>query len=249
MSRIVWDAAGERLFETGVSKGVLYVNGRPGVPWNGLLSVAEAPDGGEVTPYYVDGVKYLDFVSNEEFKAIIEAYTYPEEFGECDGTLPAGNGLFVTHQPKKSFGLSYRTNVGNDLDGLDHAHRTHIVYNATAAPTNRANKTVGDTIDPDNFSWEITTRPPIFSGYKLTAHFVIDSRETPSDLMNDVEDILYGTEGSEPRLPSAEELMFIFESYQASILDAGHLTEEYYSTFDSGHISETQTSTIDGGSP
>lgn len=249
MTRLMWNAAGERIFEAGVDRGVLYIEGSDGVPWNGLVAVSESPAGGDVTSYYVDGVKYLNHVALEEFKANIEAYTYPEEFAQCDGTAPVSNGLFATHQPKKSFGLAYRTLVGNDAEGVDHAYKIHLVYNATAAPTERPNSTIGEEVEPANFGWEIITKPPTFTGFRPTAHFIIDSREVPVGLLELIEDILYGSDDLSPRQPSVPELMFIFNEYQSTDYDAGGLTEEYYATIDGGFLTETQTSTIDVGGP
>lgn len=249
MSRLVWHAVGERTFEVGVDRGVLYIQGSPGVPWIGLIAVNEQPVGGDVTPYYLDGIKYINHVANEEFEATIEAYTYPEEFAQCDGTLSVANGLFATQQPKKSFGLSYRTKVGNDVDGIDHAYKIHLVYNATAAPTQKANNSLSNEIDPFNFNWAIFTRPPTMQGVKPTAHFIIDSRDVPIDLLKTVEDILYGSADNNPRLPSVPELQFIFGEYQTSVFDAGFLTDTYFNEFDAGVVPEPQTSTIDGGSP
>ena len=249
MTRLVWNAVGSRTFEAGVDQGVLYVDGADGVPWNGLISVAESPSGGDVTPFYVDGIKYLNVTSSEEFEASITAYTYPDEFAVCDGTVPVKYGLYATQQPRKSFGLSYRTLIGNDADGIDHGYKIHLVYGASATPTTRANSSMNDSIDPFNFTWKVVTKPPTFVGYKPTAHFVIDSREVPSDLMNQIIDILYGSASAAPRLPSVPELLYIFDEYQTSVFDAGFLTEEYFATFDAGIIPDAQTSTIDGGTP
>lgn len=249
MTRLMWNAAGERTFEAGVDRGVLYIEDSDGVPWNGLVAVSESPAGGDVTSYYVDGIKYLNHVALEEFKATIEAYTYPEEFAQCDGTAPVSNGLFATHQPKKSFGLAYRTLVGNDAEGVDHAYKIHLVYNATAAPTERPNSTIGEEVEPANFGWEIITKPDEFTGFRPTAHFVIDSREVPEDLMELVELILYGSVDTEPRLPSSAELIFIFNQHETGIIDAGIVGDIYYRTYDGGLLSESQTQTIDAGGP
>lgn len=249
MTRISWGDPGERFFEAGVDRGVLYVDDAEGVPWNGLISVAEAPTGGETTPYYVDGVKYFEKASNEEFEAEIEAYTYPVEFSECDGTKLVKHGLFATQQARKSFGLSYRTGIGNDTNGVQHGYKIHVVYNATAAPTSRENSTIGDTVDPFNFTWKVTTRPPRFKGYKPTAHFVIDSREAPVAVLETLENILYGNFENTSRLPSAPELLYIFESFNSSFFDAGTPIEPYYATFDGGPPISNQTSTVDGGTP
>lgn len=250
MTRLTWGAIGERIFEAGVDRGVLYLDNSDGVAWNGLTSVSESPSGGEVLEYYVDGIKYLHLVGNEEFTATIEAFTYPDEFGVCDGTAPVGNGLFATNQRRSSFGLCYRSKIGNDVDGTEYAYKLHLVYNALAAPSDKAHTTMGDTVEPSNFSWKVTTKPPSFVGFKPTAHLVIDSRETPSDLLKQIEDILYGTTVSAARLPSIPEFIFLFQEYQASVFDAGLLTEEYFTTFDRGPTPTTpQTSTIDGGTP
>lgn len=249
MPRIAWNAVGERTFEAGVDRGVLYIKDVDGVPWNGLISVSESPSGGEITPYYFDGIKYLNHVASEEFEATIEAYTYPEEFAQCDGTRPVKNGLFATQQPKKSFGLAYRTKIGNDVKGVDHAYKIHLVYNATAAPSDRDNNTITDSVEPFNFSWAIVTKPPTFVGYRPTAHFVIDSREVPLGLMQEIEDILYGSDDTAPRLLSVPELLFRFEEYDPSVFDAGVVGDEYFIEFDGGYIPEAQTSTIDAGGP
>ena len=249
MAQLVWNVVGERFFETGIDHGVLYVGGANGVAWNGLLAVSESPSGGDVSPFYVDGIKYLNYASAEEFEATIEAYTYPDEFEACDGTVSVGHGLSATQQAKKSFGLCYRTKIGNDLDGINHAYKVHLIYNATASPSNQENRSIGESIEPFNFSWKIVTKPPTMIGYKPTAHFVIDSRETPSDLMNQISDILYGSLASPPRLPSVGELISIFTTYQVSVFDAGNLTDTYYSTIDAGNVGDPYTAIVDGGTP
>jgi hypothetical protein len=249
VTRLVWNAVGARIFEAGVDQGVLYVDGSDGVPWNGLVSVSESPSGGDVSSYYVDGIKYLAVSAAEEFEATVEAYTYPDEFAVCEGTTAIKYGLFATQQPKKSFNLCYRTMIGNDVDGTDHGFKIHLVYNAMVEPTQRSNSTIGDSVSPDNFSWKIVTKPPTMVGYKQTAHFVIDSREVPEDLLDQITDILYGSADTQPRLPSVAELLFIFTEYETSVFDAGFLTEEYFATFDAGIIPAAQTSTIDGGTP
>lgn len=249
MSRITWNAVGERLFEAGVDHGVLYIKDSPGVPWNGLISIIESPSGGDVTPYYFDGIKYLDHAENESFEATLVAYMYPEEFAECDGTKQIGNGLSVTQQTKKPFNLSYRTKIGDDVKSTEKGYKIHLVYNVTARPSERSNNTMDDEIEPLNFAWDIFAVAPLHSGYKPTPHFVIDSRDTPTELLKELEDILYGTPSTNPRLPSVAELMFMFENYQSSIFDAGFLNEEYFNEFDAGVIPEPQTSTIDPGGP
>lgn len=249
MTQLVWNAAGQRFFEAGVDHGVLYVD-LQGVAWNGLLSVTESPSGGEVSAYYIDGIRYLNRQSLEEFAATIEAYTYPDEFDACIGEVGVAHGLSVTQQPKKSFGLSYRTQIGNDLDGINHGYKLHIVYNAVVTPSDRANKSIGESIEPFNFTWKLSSKPDLkMTGYKPTSHFVIDSRDTPTELMEEISDILYGTSSTSPRLPSVVELMALFVDYEASFFDGGTLTDDFYDlTFDGGHPGDVYTATIDGGS-
>lgn len=247
MTRLSWGDPGERFFEAGVDRGVLYVDAAEGVPWNGLVSVSEAPVGGETTPFYVDGVKYSNNHTSEEFEATLEAYTYPDEFSECDGTALVANGLFATSQRRKPFGLSYRTNIGNDVDGAEHGYKIHLVYGASASPSPRSNTTMSDSVAPFNFSWKLTTKPPAFLGRRRTAHFVIDSRETPADVLAHIEDVLYGTDDTPPRLPVVPELVYIFESATATEFDAGTFIEPFYATFDAGNFAEPATSTVDGG--
>lgn len=248
MSQLTWDDTGERLFEAGIDRGVLYVDGQ-GVPWNGLIAVERSAVGGDITPRHYDGVRYHNQAANEEFQGKIEAFTYPDEFAVCDGTVEADHGLFMTHQTKKEFGLCYRTQVGDDVSGLDRSYKIHLIYNAKASPTKQKHESLNDKIDPFNFAWDIVTRPPEFVGYKPTAYFVIDSRKAPEEVLEELEGILYGTDQDDPRLPSAAELINMFTTYDASYFDAGWLTETYYATIDAGDISETYTDTIDGGSP
>lgn len=210
MTRLAWGAHGERYFEAGTDRGVLYLSGVPGVPWNGLKAVNESPEGGEPRPYYIDGFKYLNVATAEEFKATLEAFSSPLEFARCDGTKSIHNGLFATQQPRVPFSLSYRTLVGNDFQGIDHGYKVHVVYNCLAAPASRNNQTVGTGVTPLGLSWAITTTPPKMTGLKPTAHMVIDSRLTPPALMAQIEDILYGSEDADPRLPDAAELLALF---------------------------------------
>jgi hypothetical protein len=209
MTKLVWDAAGERFFETGVDRGVLYLSNF-GYAWNGLISVSEESSGGEPQPYYVDGYKYVNVAASEEFAATIEAFSAPREFGVCDGTVEIYNGLSVTQQRRQPFGLSYRTRIGNDLDGSDHGYKIHLVYNALAAPSARNNQTIKDSPEPTTLSWSITTTPVKITAMKPTSHFVIDSRRSnPADLAA-LEDILYGTASTNPTFPSASELIALF---------------------------------------
>lgn len=210
MAKIVWGAVGERFYENGVDRGVLYVGSLPGVPWNGLTSVNVNSSGGEAKPYYIDGVKYLNVPEPEDFQATITAYTYPDEFGVCDGSVRVRPGLFATQQRRKSFGFSYRTMIGNDLSS-EHGYKIHIVYNALAAPSSKDYQTYGENADPGDFSWTVTTRPPVITGYHRTPHIVIDSRTTNAETMAVLEDVLYGTNEFEARLPSFDELVEIFD--------------------------------------
>lgn len=222
MTRLSWSTAGQRFYEAGVDQGVLYLEGQPGVSWLGLTSVDENPSGGEPKSYYIDGVKYLNVSSTEEYGATINAYTYPDQFSECDGTSRVRNGLYLTQQRRKSFGFSYRTKVGNDLSGVDKGYKIHIVYNALASPSQKTNKTIGDSPEPTEFSWEVTTKPPAISGYRRTSHVVIDSREADPLTISAVEDILYGTESTLPRLPSFDELIHVFDSITTmTVVDHG----------------------------
>ena len=197
----------------------------------------------------MDGFAYYLHSGNQEFKATIEAFTYPEEFLECEGVLAAPNGLFVTNQSKRSFGLSYRTLVGDPVDGTDLGYKLHLIYNALASPADVSRNTLSDRVEPIAFSWEVTTKAPRFVGYKPTSYFVVDSRRTPTELMTRIEEILYGTEVAEPRLPSVEELIFMFQEYESESFDAGTLTEQYFAIIDAGDISEAYETTIDGGVP
>ena len=211
MARLKWGEDGSRFFETGLDRGVLYID-NDGVPWNGLIGVSENPSGGEPRPFYYDGVKYLNLASAEEFEATIEAFGAPNEFRPCDGSMAINNGLFATQQPRKAFGMSYRTLVGNDTEGQEHGYKIHLVYNALAGPASKDYKTTGSSTDPTTISWDVTTLPPSLTGLKPTAHFVIDSRETPDGLLEAIEDILYGNDANDSRLPLVSELITMFKS-------------------------------------
>lgn len=217
MTKLTWGASGERYYETGVDRGVLFID-TVGIAWSGLVSVKESPSGGTPTPYYIDGFKYLQLSSAEEFNATIEAYSSPYQFDVCDGSSVMNNGLYVTQQPRKQFGLSYRTKIGNDTDGPDHGYKIHIVYNALAAPSQQGNVTLSDTPSPIVFSWPVTTAPERFEGFRPTAHFVVDSRYTTPGTLAQIEAILYGTAFSEPRLITTDELLVMFS---LAIVDLG----------------------------
>lgn len=225
-----WDQTGERYFEAGVSRGVVYPHStNTGVVWNGLTAVNETSEGGEPNAIYADDIKYLNLLSNEDFGATIEAYTYPEEFEECDGSAPiAANakGILVTQQPRKPFDFSYVRKVGNDEDGIEHGYKINLVYNALAAPSDKNSETIGDgDIDPTSFSWDVSTTPvAIPGGLKPTAHLVIDSRKFETEqekaILSQIEGILYGhtevnsetQESTEvaPRMPTPAELIALF---------------------------------------
>lgn len=221
MARLGWNAPGTRFYEAGVDRGVLFVDGYPGVPWNGLTSVNETPSGGDPKSFYIDGVKYLALPSPEEFEGTITAYTYPDEFTLCNGTAQIRSGLFLTHQRRRSFGLSYRTMIGNDLDESA-GYKLHIVYNALASPTERSNGTMTDQADPNDFSWKITCKPPAMEGYRPTAHVVLDTRTTDPSVISAVEDILYGTDEDQARLPSLDDLIAVYDTISSlTIVDNG----------------------------
>lgn len=208
---LVWDAAGERLYETGVKKGVLYVQGDngkylKGVAWNGLTGVTESPSGAEANAIYADDMKYLNLYSAEEFGATIEAYTYPDEFAECDGSAELTKGVNIGQQKRKAFGMCYRTVLGNDITGEDYGYKLHIIYGAMASPSEKAYATINDSPEAITFSWEITTTPVNVAGLKPTASLVIDSTKADSAKLTALETILYGSESDDPRLPLPDEI-------------------------------------------
>ena len=218
MSKLVWDQTGERYYETGVKMGVLYPQSNSGtypkgVVWNGLTAVTESPSGAEATPLYADDVKYLNLYSAEEFGATIEAYTYPDEFAECDGSAELTTGVTIGQQNRKAFGLCYRTTIGNDTDGNDHGYKLHIIYGAMASPSEKAYATINDSPEAITFSWEITTTPVSVSGFKPTASVTIDSTKVDKAKLKELEAILYGDNGSsstaEARLPLPDEIVTI----------------------------------------
>lgn len=213
MPKLTWDASGERLYETGVKQGVLYVMDNNvygnGVAWNGLTAITESPSGAESTPLYADDIKYLDLRSTEEFGATIEAYTYPDEFAACDGSASLADGVSIGQQARKMFGLCYRTTVGNDTDGTDHGYKLHLIYGATASPSEKAYETINDSPEAITFSWEITTTPVSVTGFKPTASITIDSTKADPTCLAALEEKLYGGASTEPTLPLPDEVKTI----------------------------------------
>lgn len=211
MPKIVWDATGEKRYETGVDHGVLYLNVAgaypKGVAWNGLTAVTESPSGAEATPLYADNIKYLNLMSAEEFGATIEAYTYPEEFEACNGVVEIADGVYAGQQTRTTFGMCYRTLVGNDVDNTNHGYKLHIIYGALASPSERAYATVNDSPEAVTFSWEVTTTPVTVTGQKPTSTVVIDSTKVDKEKLAALEAILYGSEAEEARLPLPDEIV------------------------------------------
>lgn len=219
MSKLVWDAIGEKTYETGSSKGVLYKpdeSGKynDGVPWNGLTGVTKSPSGAEPTALYADNVKYLSLLSAEEFKATITAYTYPDEFEECDGSKEIAPGITISQQDRVPFGFSYQTIKGNDVSANNYGYKIHCLYGCKASPSEMAYETVNDSPDAIEMSWEVDCTPVNVDGVegaKPTATLVIDSTKVKAETLKAIEDILYGTEDTEARLPLPDEILKIYE--------------------------------------
>lgn len=213
MAKLVWDKSGERLYETGVKQGVLYVQDTAGtypkgVAWNGLTAVTETPSGAEATALYADDIKYVNLVSAEELGGTIEAYMYPDEFAECDGSVALTPGMYIGQQDRKTFGLCYRTTLGNDTDSNNHGYKLHIIYGALAAPSEKAYATINDSPEAITFSWEFKTTPVNVTGHKPTASIVIDSTKIDAEKLAALEKILYGDDtGDGPRLPLPDEVL------------------------------------------
>lgn len=225
MTKVQWDKVGEKVYETGVDQGVLYLPNNVGAydqgfPWNGLVSVSESPSGAESNKQYADNTVYLNLVSAEEFSATVEAFTYPEKFAECDGTAVPVAGVYVGQQRRKSFGLAYRTRVGNDIDAADYGYKLHLIYGALAAPTEKAYTTINDSPEAITFSWELSTTPVDVPGLKPTATLTIDSTKVPANKLAELEDILYGTAGVDPRLPTPAEVIALFSGVLVEVAPA-----------------------------
>lgn len=210
--RLEWDKIGERLYETGVDKSVLYPfseSGKyaSGVAWNGLSAVNESPSGGEPTPLYANNGKYVILMSAEELGLTIEAYTYPKEFEECDGSAEISDGVIIGQQDRKHFGFCYRTLIGNDQEGNNHGYKIHLVYDCVASPSDKTRSSVNDSPDVSPFSWSVSTTPIAVDGHKPSATLTIDSTVIPEDKLNKIEDKLYGTVSEQPTLPSPSEIL------------------------------------------
>lgn len=214
MAKLIWDATGERLYETGVRNGVLYPlddQGKysKGVVWNGLTAVTESPSGAEASPLYADDVKYLNLMAAEEFGATVEAYTYPKEFEACNGSKELTAGVYVGQQDRAVFGLCYRTTIGNDVKSNAYGYKLHIIYGCLAAPSERAYSTINDSPEAITFSWEIATTPVAVEGFKPTATIIIDSTKVDAEKLAALEAKLYGSEDSEAMLPLPNEIAAI----------------------------------------
>lgn len=240
MAKIVWDRAGEHFYETGVDHGVLYPTTAgaygKGVAWNGLTSVSESPSGAESTAQYADNIKYLNLISAEEFGATVEAFTYPDEFAVCDGSAEPVKGIMIGQQNRRPFGLAYRTLIGNDLEGTEYGYKLHLIYGATASPSERAYATVNDSPEAITFSWEVTTTPVEVPGYKPTASLIIDSTKVSPTNLAKLEEILYGTETEEPRLPMPEEVIALMGT--SSVITLTVTNPEYSDTVNGKTISD-----------
>lgn len=217
MTKIEWDKTGERFFETGVDHGVLYIYDsdtrvyKDGVPWNGLVTVNETPSGAEPNPQYADNIKYLNLFSAEELGVTIEAFTYPDKFAECDGSVDVEKGLTLGQQARKMFGLAYRTKIGNDVKGNDAGYKLHLLYGCKASPSERSYSTINDSPEAITFSWELSTTPIPVEGHQPTALITIDSRTYSKAKLKKLEDMLYGTEDTEPKLPLPAEIIALEE--------------------------------------
>lgn len=224
--KLVWDKTGEHFYETGVKNGVLYPMSASGtypkgVAWNGLTAITESPSGAEATALYADDIKYLNLMSNEEFGATVEAYTYPDEFAECDGSASLTEGVYIGQQARKTFGLCYRTTLGNDAKGNDYGYKLHIIYGAMASPSEKAYSTINDSPDAITFSWELSTTPVAVANFKPTASLTIDSTKVDAAKLTELEEILYGKDGTgedhttgavDPRLPLPDEIATLMKA-------------------------------------
>lgn len=213
MSRLVWDEIGKKLYEAGVEKCVLYLlkdgQYKNGVAWSGVTNVSENPSGGEPQPQYADNIKYINIMSREDFAVTIEAFTYPDEFGICDGSVEVVKGITIGQQTRHPFGISYQTKIGNDVDQEEYGYKIHLIYNALAKPSQKQYQTINENPDANNFSWELSTTPISVEGHKPTASLVINSTKTDPEKLKELEDIIYGSDTLEPRMPLPDEIISI----------------------------------------
>lgn len=217
MAKIKWDETGEKIYETGVKNGVLYLPNETGVyakgvAWNGLTAVTESPSGAESTPLYADDIKYVELFSAEEFGATLECYTYPDEFAECDGSAEVTPGVIIGQQNRKTFGLCYRTTLGNDVKGNEYGYKLHLIYGAKAAPSEKSYSTINDSPEAITFSYEITTTPVNVTGHKPTASLTINSTKVDPTKLQQLEAMLYGAESTEAKLPLPDEVINLLKS-------------------------------------
>ena len=226
MAKLVWDGIGERVYETGDDHAVLYPTKADGtydkgVAWNGITAVTQSPSGAESNPLYADNIKYVDLRSAETFGATIEAYTYPDEWAECDGSKEIAPGVYAGQQSRKPFGFSYRSIIGNDTELDQHGYKLHMIYNATASPSEKSYATVNDSPDAITFSWEISTTPVNIAGFKPTAEITVDSTKTDAAKLEALEAILYGTENEDARLPLPDEIATLFKPSENNTEQSG----------------------------
>lgn len=248
MSKLKWDQIGERIYETGLDHGVLYPVAKTGtydkgVAWNGLSAVNESPSGAEANPVWADNIKYLNLISAEDFGATVEAYTYPPEFEECDGSAEVAPGVTIGQQSRKMFGMSYRTLIGNDVDGQDHGYKLHLIYGAQASPSEKNRATINDSPEAVSFSWELSTTPVDVPGFKPTAHLTVDSTKTDPAKLKALEDILYGSETAEPRLPMPEEVMELLKGEAVTIATSAESADK---TLFGKKVSDLQSNVVIG---
>lgn len=246
MTKLVWDGVGEKVYQAGVDRGVIFPVAGGGIVWNGLTNVTETNSGAELTPYYQDGQKYLNYVVNQDFKGIIEAITYPDEFELYSGVLEQVPGVFVTQQQRPSFGLCYRTGLGNDLEGMEYGYRIHLIYNAIALPTDRAYGTINESPTPTKMGWNIDAVPVPSDVRNPTAHIFIDSTNVDPEILSDFEDILYGTDLVDSRMPTQSEIMYMF-SDMSTIIDGGTPSSAGAGEYDGGTPFSAGEGLVDGG--
>lgn len=232
MAKIVWDNVGAKKYETGVDHVVLYPVSKtgeysPGVAWNGVTSIAESPEGAEPESQYADNIKYLTIISAEELNGTIEAFTYPDEWGACDGSASPVKGMYISQQSRKTFGLCYRTKIGNDVDGQDHGYKLHFIYGAVASPSERTYETNNESPEAITLSWEFSTTPVPVKGYNMTSLVTLDSTELDSDKMDALEEVLYGSEDTEARLPLPDEIAALLagNDAEASLARASYMAD------------------------